>query len=264
MPTTFTLAGGNGTYLASSSDQLVVPNATVSGNALVVVPSAVAAETSVTLTIRDTGTATPITASLTVKPISTAPLSAQPQTLAFQGTAPNTCASGIDADVVVFGGHPPYLISQPAAFQVLPIVVPSNPGRFTIRATGGCSIGSQIAVVDSVGALAIVTATNTLSPVQAPTPPPPVPPPLAVTSPQALTSCSSVSNVTLSGGSGTYFAASGDASVTATVSGNIGSIRRARPSDPTALDSVPVTFSDGKSSVEVRVSLDPGAQIACA
>jgi hypothetical protein len=69
-PTQFIVTGGNGNYIIVSSDQSALPVAGnfTGGNVLTLIPNPVAADTPVTLTIRDTGTSTPITAQLTVKP----------------------------------------------------------------------------------------------------------------------------------------------------------------------------------------------------
>src|SRR5690348_9843821 len=71
LPTTFSLSGGSGSYLVTSSDQSAVPVASnIRINRLTVVPGDVGADTSVTLTVRDANDATaiPATATLTVKP----------------------------------------------------------------------------------------------------------------------------------------------------------------------------------------------------
>ena len=69
-PTQFIVTGGNGNYIIVSSDQSALPVAGTfsGGNVLTLVPNQVAADTQVTLTIRDTGTSTPVTATLTIKP----------------------------------------------------------------------------------------------------------------------------------------------------------------------------------------------------
>ena len=192
--------------------------------------------------------------SFAIAPSSNAPLNAQPSTIVFQGVAANTCASGISADVIVFGGRPPYQISRPGSFEVSPTVVSQSGGRFTVTATGQCSAGSQIAVVDSNGATVTVTASNKLSDAE-PIDPPPAPfavSPASVT----LTSCNSVANVAMSGGSGTYFGASGDTRVTVKINGSLASIQRTAPSadipgGPTV--TVTVTLTDGQVAKPVTV-----------
>lgn len=100
LPTTFVVSGGNGNYIVTSSDQSAVPPiATFTGSTFIVIPNAVAADTPVTLTVRDTGTTTPITAALIVKPrtvsnvVTITPSPSQP---AVCGTA---LCSGGDAEV---------------------------------------------------------------------------------------------------------------------------------------------------------------------
>jgi hypothetical protein len=199
--------------------------------------------------------------SVTIAPSSNAPLNAQPDTITFKGTSPNTCASAIEADVIVFGGRPPYQISQPGTFQVSPTVVTTSGGRFTVRATGQCTAGSAIAVVDANGATVTVNAINSLSDVQ----PAPTPTPTAFSvSPTEVTlnSCNDTANVALVGGSGSYFAASGNSAVQATVSGNTGSIKRRSATGVTA-SPVSVAFSDGQLTRQVTVNLGVGGGGVC-
>jgi hypothetical protein len=204
-------------------------------------------------------------ASISIAPSSNAPLNAQPNTIQFKGQAANTCSNGISADVIVFGGRPPYQISQPGPFSINPIVVTTSGGRFTVTSTGQCSSGSQIAVVDANGATVTVTASNALSDVVAPTPPTPT---AFSASPDAVTlnSCSDVANVVLVGGTGSYFAASGNSAVTASVNGSQGAIRRT-PGTGITPGPVSVAFSDGQTTRQVTVTLTafgaPPANGAC-
>jgi len=69
MPTTFVFSGGTGAYIIASSDQAVLPAiGGVTGRSVTLVPNTVVAETTVTLTLRDTGSAAPVTATVTVRP----------------------------------------------------------------------------------------------------------------------------------------------------------------------------------------------------
>ena len=69
LPTTFTISGGTGAYIVSSSNQSVVAaNGPIARSTLTVIPANVTVDTAVTLTVRDTGTAPLVTASLTVRP----------------------------------------------------------------------------------------------------------------------------------------------------------------------------------------------------
>ena len=214
------------------------------------------------LQVTDVSTGFSQRTSFNIAPSSNAPLNAQPDTIEFTGRDPNTCASGIEADVIVFGGRPPYQISQPGSFGVSPTVVANSGGRFTVRATGQCSNGSQIAVVDANGATVTVTAVNRLSEVPAPTPPTPTAFSVSPTD-VTLNTCQDVANVALVGGSGSYFAASGNSQVLASTSGNQGVIKRANPSTGPVSSPVSVAFSDGQTSRQVTVTLGIGAQGPC-
>jgi hypothetical protein len=200
--------------------------------------------------------------SVTIAPSSNAPLNAQPATVVFQGLDPGTCASGISADVIVFGGRPPYLISQPGSFGVFPTVITENGGRFTITAIGQCSAGSQIAIVDGNGTTVSVTATNTLSDVIGS--PTPTPTDFVVSPTEVkLAFCTDVGTVSLAGGSGQYVAASGSTSILASVSNNIGTIRRSNLSSAPGASTVTVQFSDGSTTLPVTVNLSGEAAGAC-
>lgn len=206
------------------------------------------------LQVTDLGSGFTQRASLTIAPSSNAPLNAQPATIVFQGVAANTCASGISADVIVFGGRPPYLISQPGSFSVSPTLVTNSGGRFTVGATGQCTSGSQIAVVDSNGATVSVTASNKLSDIPPPTQSAFTVSPTTVT----LDTCQAVANVIVIGGTTSYFAASSSANVAASVNGNTGVIQmvqHAVGSRVTTASPVTVTFSDGRATVNVTVNL---------
>ena len=189
------------------------------------------------------------TASVTISPASSAPLGAQPTTIAFTGPDASSCASGVAADVIVFGGRPPYSISNPGAFGVFPTIVASSGGRFTVTASGQCSTGSPIAVVDANGASLTVTATNSLGTV---TPPPFVAAPSAVT----FTGCGQQAGVALAGGTGNYYASapSGDP-LNVQVSGNLGTIILNKPATPFPAPpfDLQAGFSDGRTVQSVTV-----------
>jgi hypothetical protein len=250
--TSFTITGGSGTYTVISDNQGVIANTTVVGNTFAVVPSAVTSETKLNLTVKDSTSS--VVVPLTVEPIVTAALGAQPKTIAFQGTAPGTCASNLEADVIVFGGHPPYVVSQPATFGITPSVVSSNPGKFTVAATGQCAAATPIGIVDAVGDSTSITASNTLSTATPPVQPAFTATPNAVT----LTGCSDVATVLLLGGSGRYLAVSGNNSVYARInstSPDRGFIGR-QGGSPAAPNSVQVIFSDGVTAQPVTVTVN--------
>jgi hypothetical protein len=210
------------------------------------------------LQVTDTSSGFTQQTSVTIAPSSNAPLNAQPATIEFQGTNPGTCASGINADVIVFGGRPPYQISQPGSFSVTPTVVTASGGRFTVGANGQCANASQIAVVDSNGATVAVTATNRISPAQGTTTTAFAVSPNSVN----LTTCSDVGNVQLSGGSGSYVGAASSSNIRVTVNGSLGSISRA-PSTGATSTPQSVSFSDGKAVQTVTVNLSGSALGGC-
>lgn len=102
LPTTFNVAGGTGQYIITSSNQSVLPIPSSPRNTFTVVPNAVASDTQVTITVRDTGTTPVATAIVTVKPgtinndILITPSSTQPA-----GCPAGTICSGGDALVTV-------------------------------------------------------------------------------------------------------------------------------------------------------------------
>ncbi len=121
LPTTFVLSGGTGSYVIASSDQAVLQVAGgVTGRSVTLVPNNVAAETTVTLTVRDTGAATPVQATVTVRPgtvnnnVTITPSSTQ-----SSSCTPAICSGG-DAEVKVTisqGGIP--LAARGIRFEVL-------------------------------------------------------------------------------------------------------------------------------------------------
>ena len=210
------------------------------------------------LQITDFTSGTTLRTSFAIAPSTNGALNAQPTTLTFTGPDAATCANGITADVIVFGGRPPYSISNPGTFNVNPLIVGSSGGRFSVTANGQCTSGSRIAVVDANGASATITATNSLGADHAGTP--------FVVSPTTVTlnACSQLATVALAGGQGSSnnFGASGSNVVFAQAAGNFGFIRRqggtdasTLPVDANGVSTVQVSFSDGKTVVPVTVQL---------
>ena len=193
-------------------------------------------------------------ASFTIAVANTAQLNAQPAVINFRGLTSASCANNISADVIVVGGRPPYSVSNPGSFSVSPNTVTQSGGRFTVTATGQCSTGSRIAVVDTLGAAVNVEVNNVEGPG--------VPQSNAlVVGPTTITlglRCSSVGSVIVAGGVGNYFAVTGDADLTATVSGNTVSFQR---SSNTVIGGkvVPVGISDGREVATVQVAIPAGA-----
>jgi hypothetical protein len=379
-PTTFVISGGTGSYIVSSSNQSVIAiSGSIETGSLTVIPNAVATDTLVTLTVRDTG-ATPLaTAALTVRPgtvnneLTITPSSTQggncapaicsgsdavvsarislggvplpgrgvrfevvsgdfffitsppglPETLAtnitvvsdeagraqtrirvaaiaqnqtallqvtdlstgsFQRTpfaiaqatgtspgffiapaslkftGPNTdeCANGASADFFVFGGTPPYRVSNASsAFKVSRDFLSFSGDSFTVTARGTCvgDPGLPIVVTDATGRTVTALVSNVLGTRV-------VPPLVVAPASVSLSSCDALANVTAAGGTGSYFATSGSGSLNVTqVSGNRFSIgRNPGPATTTPLN---VGIGDSRSVVNVTVNLTGAALGTC-
>jgi hypothetical protein len=205
------------------------------------------------ISITDTTNGASVQTAVGIVGVANPTLSAQPATIAFQGSGPNTCSNGASATVIITGGKAPYTISQSPAFVVSPQLVTSSPGQFTITSNGTCTAGSTIAIVDANGAATSVTATNSVSTTA-------LTPVKAAPSTVTLVTCNQVAQVALTGGSGQYFAASGSDLIDAQVNGNFGFIRRTRTA-ANGTAAVTAAFSDGQSSDTVTVNLagDPNS-----
>ena len=149
LPTTFVITGGTGQYIVSSSNQAAVQvSGSISGNSLVVVPNYVTTDTTVTLTIRDTGATAPVSATLTVKPN---PVSNN-VTVTASGTQGGACApavcSGGDALVTA-------TISQggiPLSARGVRMSVVSGDFAFIVNDANGQHLANTIDVVsDELG-----------------------------------------------------------------------------------------------------------------
>jgi hypothetical protein len=195
--------------------------------------------------------------SFAIAPAGSGTLSALPEVITFTGRDASACAVGVSAEVIVLGGRPPYTVSQPNGFTVSTTVVHSSGGRFIVHATGQCSSGTQIAVVDSAGASDTVTVSNVLGTAGATSP-------LAV-GPTAVTlgtSCSSIASAIVTAGVGaSYFAVSGSDYLTVLISGNVVSIRRTVVSAPTPAPpatTIPVAVTDGRTIATISVNVPAG------
>ncbi len=198
--------------------------------------------------------------SVAVFPVGSVALAAAPATIVFTGLDASTCAMGTSADVIVFGGRPPYQVTRPAAFGVSPTLITASNRTFTVTSTGTCASPQPITIVDANGSSASILVSNLVGPAAA-APPPFVVSPTEVT----LDSCNAQANVTLAGGLGTnaYYGSGSSEStpVTAVANGSLGIIRRA--SGIAVSSPVQVSFSDGRSSVAVGVTLAGTARGTC-
>lgn len=121
LPTTFVLSGGTGAYIVTSNNQAILPiSGGVTGRSVTLVPNPVTADTTVTLTLRDTGAATPVTATVTVRPGTlNNDLTVTPSATQSASCSPALC-SGTDAEVRVSlsqGGIP--LAARGVKFEVV-------------------------------------------------------------------------------------------------------------------------------------------------
>lgn len=186
-----------------------------------------------------------------------------PQTITVRGTSGGTCpTTSASVDVYVFGGVPPYTVSntQPNSVEIQGFVnFNQSGGFFRVRTLPGCFV-SQIVVSDSIGQRTIVeiqslegtTSTSTGN---------------LVVAPQQVTleSCTSVANVTVAGGQGVAAyqdPVSSNADIvraTKAPNSNVITIQRVRPSPATTLTQTTVSISDGRSTAAVTVNLAPGS-----
>jgi len=214
------------------------------------------------LQITDVSSGFTQTTSVTIASSSNAPLNAQPNQITFIGPDTNSCATGVNADVIVFGGRPPYQITQPAGFTVNPTTVSASGGHFTIGATGQCTAGSvsgaapvpaSIAIVDAIGGTTTVSVTNL------PAPATPVTAAFAVSPTEVtLDSCTAQASVALVGGTGRYFGFSGSNALFVNTGRNFATIQR-MAGTTTSLDTVTVSFTDGQKVLPVTVHLTGSA-----
>jgi hypothetical protein len=148
LQTTFTVSGGTGTYAISSSNQAVVQVPSfLNGRTFSVTPANVLADTTVTISVRDSGTAPVVTAALTVRPGTVAnDITVVPTPTQGGNCTPAVCSGG-DATVVATlsqGGNP-----LPARGVRLDVVsgdfrfIVSPPGQNEVLATTTTVVSDQ-------------------------------------------------------------------------------------------------------------------------
>ena len=121
LPTTFVFSGGTGAYIIASSNQAILPViGGVTGRSVTIVPNPVTAETQVTLTLRDTGAAVPVTATVTVRPGTVNnDLTITPSSTQDASCSPAVCSGGdAEAKVTISQGGVP-LAARGVRFQVV-------------------------------------------------------------------------------------------------------------------------------------------------
>lgn len=256
----FTVTSGQALVVTGSTEGAsgtTVSDASGTARIRVRVPSG-ATEQMALLEITDVTSGSRLLTSLAIS-IANAPLNAQPSALNFVGSTSTTCASdAVSATVIIFGGRPPYVVSQPANFLVQDRLLNSSPGSFTVRAKGVCVAAETISVVDSNGSTVNVTASNAAGSV------PPSTPLQATPGVVTLDTCTSQATIALAGGTpGSYMSNEQSGSVMVTkISTNQFTLKRT-PGSGAALSPIQVGFTDGQSVTEVTVNLGPVAQGAC-
>jgi hypothetical protein len=123
MPTTFSITGGNGSYIIASNNQAVIPSpGSVTGSSFTIVPSPISASevTGIVLSVRDTATAAPVSVVITVRAGTlNNDLTVTPSPTQSASCSPALC-SGTDAQVRVSlsqGGVP--LAARGVKFEVV-------------------------------------------------------------------------------------------------------------------------------------------------
>jgi hypothetical protein len=151
LPTTFAISGGTGSYIVSSSNQAIVPAPGAARSTFTVVPANVVVDTPVSLTVRDTGTAPVVNASLTVRPGTVGnDITITPTATQGGSCAPAVCSGGdaIVSTTISQGGSP-----LPARGVRLDVV--SGEFRFIVSPPGGTELlaATTTEVTDQAGAV---------------------------------------------------------------------------------------------------------------
>lgn len=169
IPTTFTVTGGAPAYSAFSSNSVVLPvSSTVSGNTFTVVAKSVTADTPVEITVRDSASATPVTAKINVKPTTLNNLvTFTPVAPTGNGCGSNAMCSGGDAlfavkaslNGVVLNNRPIRFDVNQGSFQLVTpgsgalvstlIVNTDEQGGATVRITANVGAATQVATIQS-------------------------------------------------------------------------------------------------------------------
>ena len=147
MPTTFSITGGNGQYIVTSSDQAVIQTTSdiTSAHSIELVANPVLAERVVAITVRDTGTTPVATATLTVRPNPVANnITITPSSTQGGSCAPAICSGGdaLITATISTGGIP--LPGHTVRLEAL-----SGDFRFIISPPGSVEVLSTVTDVTS-------------------------------------------------------------------------------------------------------------------
>ena len=171
VPTDFTISGGAGPYVSFTSNNVVIPTPSVSGSKVTVIAKGVAADTAVTLTVRDNVGATTSTA-LTVKPSTlNNVVTITPIAPSGTGCGAGLCSGG-DARVVVSAVlNGIKLVNRPIRFDVFQgdfrFVTPGTNVQVTSIIVNTDEFGEAVAriqaIVTAPTQVATLTTTDTLT-----------------------------------------------------------------------------------------------------
>jgi hypothetical protein len=91
-------------------------------------------------------------------------LQVSPTTVTITGPDNQTCSSNVAASFFIFGGQPPYTVSNPfpQALTLQQSVVAASGGGFTVITRGACVTPATLTINDSVGHTSTVTLNNNL------------------------------------------------------------------------------------------------------
>jgi hypothetical protein len=147
MPTTFSLSGGTGQYILSSSDQAVIQTSAdiTSAHSVELIANPVLTDRVVTLTVRDTGSTTAATATITVKPNPVANnITITPSSTQGGSCAPAICSGGdaLITATISTGGIP-------LAGHLVRLEALSGDFRFIISPPGSVEVLSTVTDVTS-------------------------------------------------------------------------------------------------------------------
>jgi hypothetical protein len=238
--------GGMAPYTVSSTSSAFLVSrdfVSFSGGSFTVSPNGeCVAEPGAPIVVRDsTGRTVTVTVANIPGTAAVPAFSVTPTTVALA-----TCTSV--ATVIASGGSGHYVASSGSGSVM---VTPSSSTTFAIqRVIPSAASTTPINVGISDGSTS-ATVTVNLTGIGAGTCP--TPGFAASTTRVVLQSCTDSVQILLSGGSGTYSAFSASSSISATVSGNILTVKRAVPS-PAFIPAVTVTATDGFSNIEIDVS----------
>lgn len=188
-----------------------------------------------------------------------------PSSASWTGTNSSNCAANVFTTHYIFGGTPPYTVSNtsPAFAQISPTTVSASGGGVNVTVTGGvCSTGTggtPFVVSDAAGLTTTFTVSNTVG--TAAPPAPPVLPPVLIPSNVTL-ACGQSTQITVILAGTLSYAVSHPGLITIPIpSGNILSITRASPSTSTVgaagLTSVTLNVSDGTRVTSGTITLSP-------